>query len=441
MPEPNPGRAAAPVAYVEKEEIASLLADFPDMRSGVAYEWEGEGVVHLRVRPALHAYGRVSPCLFIHDSFHIDPFVPSPEVRWIVRFSGPPEEPVVRAWPCGGPGDPAEADVRFVPARDELFSRGKGLLEVGALAGRRVLVVGLGSFGSQIAIELAKSGVGSFSLFDFDRVELHNLMRHTCTVQDLGRLKTDAIRDAILGKNPYARVDLFPVDVNREPALLEEEVGKADLVICATDNNRSRFSLQGALLRRGRPCIFGRAVTRAEGGDVFRYRPGGPCYCCLIGNGWYDARAEEITDEASARRDGRIAAYVSPQDAAAAVQVGLSADIAPICNLMEKLALVELSRGTSSPLAALDAELVHDYYMWANRRERHYGNWAPFPAAGPRPTVLRWYGARIARDPGCAFCAEAPGSIALDTGDEFEARLGDQGDVSGIRLDLEGAEG
>ena len=39
MPEPNPGRAAAPVAYVEKEEIAALLAGFPDMCTGVAYEW------------------------------------------------------------------------------------------------------------------------------------------------------------------------------------------------------------------------------------------------------------------------------------------------------------------------------------------------------------------------------------------------------------------
>jgi molybdopterin/thiamine biosynthesis adenylyltransferase len=266
-------------------------------------------------------------------------------------------------------------------------------------------------------------------------------MRHTCTVQDLGRLKTDAVRDAILGKNPFAGVDLFPVDVNLEPELLEEEIEKADLVICATDNNQSRFTLQRALLRKGRPCIFGRAVTRAEGGDVFRYCPGGPCYCCLIGNDWYNAHAEEITDEASARRDGRIAAYVSPEDAAAVVQVGLSADIAPICNLMEKLALIELSRGTSSPLASLDAELVHDYYMWANRRERHYGNWAPFPAAGAKPTILRWYGARIARNPGCAFCAKDSSKIDLDTGGEIETRLADQGDVSGIVLDLEGAKG
>ena len=215
---------------------------------------------------------------------------------------------------------------------------------------------------------------------------------------------------------------------------LEDELGKKlftqhSFSIALTD--------EGALLRSRRTGLFGRAVTRAEGGDVFRYRPGGPCYCCLIGNGWYSAHAEEITDEASARRDGRIAAYVSPEDAAAVVQVGLSADIAPICNLMEKLALVELSRGSSSPLADLDAELPHDYYVWANRRERHYGNWAPFPAAGQRPTILRWYGARIERDPACVYCAATPDTAGLDTGDDLEARLGDMGDVSDIRLDDE----
>ena len=442
----DPARAPAapappgePVVYVNRQELADLLRQGRrDPVEGRAYEWEGEDVVHLHVRPARHAYGESSRCLFLPESApHVADACAG--VRWTVRYGGTPEDPaadVAGRAPGGGWGSVAAS---FLPARSELHSRSRGILEVDALAGRRVAIVGLGSFGSQIAVELAKAGVGAFALFDFDRVELHNLMRHTCSLQDLGRLKTDAIRDAVLGKNPYAQVDLFPVDVNREVALLEREVARADLVICATDNNRSRFTLQGALLRQRKPCLFGRAVTRAEGGDVFRYRPGGPCYCCLIGNGWYGAHAEEITDEASARRDGRIAAYVSPEDAAAVVQVGLSADIAPICNLMEKLALVELSRGSSSPLAELDAELVHDYYMWANRRERHYGNWAPFCAAGQRPTILRWYGARIERDPGCAYCAAAPESASLDTGDALEGRLGDLGDMSDFVLDEGGA--
>jgi hypothetical protein len=166
--------------------------------------------------------------------------------------------------------------------------------------------------------------------------------------------------------------------------------------------------------------IFGRAVTRAEGGDVFRYTPGGPCYCCLIGAGWYDTTAEEITNEDSARQNGQIAAYTSPEDAEAMVQVGLSSDIEPICNLMVKLTLMELSRGKESGISCLEDELVYDYYMWANRRERRHANWAPLPNAGNRPTILRWYGAKIKKVENCPLCSK---HIALDEGDEDEMFL------------------
>lgn len=315
----------------------------------------------------------------------------------------------------------------YIPSAENIFSRSKGILEVGALVDKRVLIVGLGSFGSQISIELAKAGVGSFALMDFDRVELHNLSRHTATVSDLGRLKTNVIEEAILGKNPYAKVEKFPVDINKDLELMYEEVEKADLVICATDNNTSRFNLSKALVEKGKVGIFGRAITRAEGGDVFRYRPGGPCYCCLIGEG--NLQQEEITNVESARRDGRIAAYVSPEDADAMVQVGLSSDIEPICNMMVKLALVELSKDAETGLASLQDEFAYDYYMWANRRERHYHNWKPFAAPGNLPTILKWYGVKVAKEDACPICSH---NIVLDEGDDLMF----EGDMSDIVIDL-----
>lgn len=310
-------------------------------------------------------------------------------------------------------GQWTKAETYVVPSENNLFSRSKGILEVDILRDKRILVIGLGSFGSQISIELAKAGVGHFALMDFDRVELHNLSRHTATVHDLGRLKTNVIEEAILGKNPYAKVDKFPVNINENLPLLYEEVENADLVICATDNNTSRFNISGALVEKGKVGIFGRAITRAEGGDVFRYRPGGPCYCCIVGAG--NLQEEEISDVASARRDGRIAAYVSAEDAEAMVQVGLSSDIEPICNMMVKLALVELSRGRESGISSLEAELTYDCYLWANRRDRHYSNWKPFPAAGPMPSILRWYGVKVNKDEHCAICSN---NIVLDDGED-----------------------
>ena len=318
--------------------------------------------------------------------------------------------------------------LNYIPSQENIFSRSKGILEVGALNDKRVLVIGLGSFGSQISIELAKAGVGNFALMDFDRVELHNLSRHTATVSDLGRLKTNVIEESILGKNPYAKVDKYPIDINKDLELMYREVEKADLVICATDNNTSRFNLSKALVEKGKVGIFGRAITRAEGGDVFRYRPGGPCYCCLIGEG--NLHQEEITNVESARRNGTIAAYVSPEDADAMVQVGLSSDIEPICNLMVKLALVELSRGVETGLSSLENELVYDYYMWANRRERHYHNWKPLPEPGNLPTILRWYGVKTEKEEHCPICSN---NIILDEGEED---LSIASSMSDITIDL-----
>jgi molybdopterin/thiamine biosynthesis adenylyltransferase len=387
------------------EELKAFCSS-SENRNGIGYEWEGESVIHLRLSPLHHSFGTERSVRFVHGN--------GPEESSDADFTVS-VDPNGKAsvWPRGAAA-PEEATV--IPARDNLYSRSKGLIEVGILESRRVIIVGLGSFGSQIAIELAKSGVGQFSLMDFDRVELHNLVRHTAFLNDLGRLKTDYIRDCILGKNPYAKVDCFPVNINEHLDILNREVEKADLVICATDNNQSRFNISEALVKHSTVGIFGRAITRAEGGDVFRYRPGGPCYVCMIGDQWYQAMADEITDEASARANGQIAAYTSVEDADAMVQVGLSSDIEPMCNMMVKLSLIELSRGTESGISSLDEELVFPAYLWVNRRERHYTGFAPFNRCANRPTIMRWYGLELPRNEHCALCGEKP---KLDLGDDF----------------------
>ena len=125
------------------------------------------------------------------------------------------------------------------------------------------------------------------------------------------------------------------------------------------------------------------------------------------------------------RRDSPVATKGELQciEADAMVQVGLASDIEPITNMMVKLALVELARGTNSGISALADELTFDYYMWANRRERRHRNWSPFPNGGNRPTILRWYGANIEKAVDCALCGAA--GIALDDGADIEAQLVD----------------
>lgn len=389
----------SPIYYVDGEALKTFVASGLMAHRGYAYEWEDEAVTHLHFQPLRHAFGHMRT----------------------VSFAKPGGTHFKDATLMVDVHDDSTATangvkVTIIPSRDNLYKRNKGLLEIGILAEKRALIIGLGSGGSPIAVELAKAGVGQFALADFDRVELHNLSRHICSINDLGRLKTDAVADSIWGKNPYAIVDKLPIDVNKNLDILETEIAKADIILCCTDNNQSRFNTADLLVKLHKVGLFGRAITRAEGGDVFIQRPGQPCYFCLLGSDWYDQATEEITNEASARRSGHIPAYVSAEDAEAFVQVGLGSDIEPINNMMVKLALMELSRGAPSGIASLEEEFKVNYYIWVNRRERHYANWGNFNNKDGLPTIMKWYGIDITKDEHCPICGP---KNELITNDQF----------------------
>lgn len=402
------------IIYINGEDLSDFLKSDAQQCTGVGFEWENEDVVHLYFKRPEHAFGRAFQVSYAREGACHEP---NAEMKVDIASDG--------SVSC------VDEEITVIPSRENLYSRSKGLLELDVLQNKRVFIIGLGSGGSAIAVELAKAGVGEFALADFDRVELHNLSRHICVMNDLGRLKTDALADAIHGKNPYAHVEKFPVNVNKNPELLREQIAKADVTLCCTDNNESRFFISRILEQERKVGIFGRAITRAEGGDVFIYRPGSACYCCLVGNDWYDQTADEISDLRSARRSGRIAAYVSEDDAEAMVQVGLGTDIEPINNMMSKLALVELSRGTASGISSLEDEFSPNYYMWANRRERHYANWGRFDNEEGLPTIMRWYGVEIDRNEECSLCGH---EVRLDHGDEYLSTLDAMSPGEGLRL-------
>lgn len=404
-----------PVYYIDGEELERFVNSDCKAVEGVGYEWENENVTHLHFTPVEHSFG----------------------TKHVISIAKKGAEHIsdatihVEVDPEGG-AYVGETEVTCIPSRENIYKRNKGLIELDILSDKRVLIIGLGSGGAPIALELAKAGVGQFAIADFDRVELHNLSRHTCTINDLGRLKTDAMSDAIKGKNPYAIVDKLPIDINKNLDILHEEIKKADIVMCCTDNNSSRYNTSELLVKYNKVGIFGRAITRAEGGDVFIYRPGSPCYFCLLGSDWFDQTAEEITNLESARRAGRIPAYVSAEDAEAFVQVGLGADIEPISNMMVKLALMELSRGTASGITSLESEFKANYYIWANRRERQYSNWGAFDNTDGMPTIMRWYGMNITKNEHCALCSKSE----LQTDDRFMDSLRNMGSDNFSDLDL-----
>jgi len=417
--------------YLSSEELHEFLLDTEYQVVGKSYEWEGEGVIHLHTHPLNHAFGKVGKCVFVKNNNNPITCGNIDDLDFVVEVSNDNNNISAKVHPVHD-GSYDKLKVKYIPCKDDLYSRSKGLLEIDVLKKKNVVIVGLGSFGSQIAIELTKSGVGKFSIFDFDRIELHNLARHICTTKDLGRMKVDAVSEAMIGKNPYVVVDKFPIDITNNEKLFSEVVKSSDLVICATDNNGSRFLISKLLVEHQKTGIFGRAITRAAGGDVFRQRPGGPCYLCLLGSGIVNPHDEEISTEEAGRRNGSIPAYASADDIDAMVQVGLSADIEPICNLMVKLALVELSKGYSSGISSLENDLLYDAYIWANRRDKNFSHWHPFYKSANKQTILKWYGVCVTKDENCTICSD---NYKLNVGTNLGNALLDN--MKGLNFDLD----
>jgi hypothetical protein len=65
----------------------------------------------------------------------------------------------------------------------------------------RLHIVGCGSVGSTLAENLARCGLKNFTLWDFDRVEQHNIVNQMFRRQDVGRLKVEALKDILVEIN------------------------------------------------------------------------------------------------------------------------------------------------------------------------------------------------------------------------------------------------
>jgi sulfur carrier protein ThiS adenylyltransferase len=80
----------------------------------------------------------------------------------------------------------------------------------------KVAIAGLGGLGSNIAVMLARIGVGHLLLVDFDIVEPSNLNRQSYYISHLGMPKTEALKKQIEEINPFITVDTRTVRVTEE---------------------------------------------------------------------------------------------------------------------------------------------------------------------------------------------------------------------------------
>jgi hypothetical protein len=213
---------------------------------------------------------------------------------------------------------------------NQYYRRTSGLLS-NAIHSKRVLTVGCGA-GSYMLLKLARSGPAEMGLVDFDTVEVANLSRTAYEVDDVGRLKVEALADHIRQANPFVAVRTLAADICHLSETEQEGLAAGvDLLIAGTDHFPAQALINQWSQRWLIPAVFVGVHQGARGGRVVWSLPGQtPCYRCVA---WQ--RYEEFAQGGLARTDLPGAH-------------GLLVDVQFIDTLALKVSLAILERGQES---------------------------------------------------------------------------------------------
>ena len=115
-----------------------------------------------------------------------------------------------------------------------------------AFSSATVAVCGLGGLGSNIAISLARAGIGKLILCDFDRVDITNLHRQQYKADQIGMYKTDALADNLREIAPYIEIEVHTERITEENAVML--LNDAGIICEAFDNAECKAMLTNTVL-------------------------------------------------------------------------------------------------------------------------------------------------------------------------------------------------
>ena len=221
--------------------------------------------------------------------------------------------------------------------QSELFARVVGVLSP-EIQEKTVLVVGLGSVGSYLTEQLARSGVGGFVLVDPEEVEPANLSRSVYELADVGKSKTEALARRLWNISPALRLQLHALnllDFNEQE--LDRLVGSVDVIIGATDDLAAQRAINRFAYANGKTAIFIGVYAGANGGEVILSLPERtPCYQCAT------STRHEMEQETI-----RVSSDVDYGTGRLVGEVALGADIQHITSAAVKIVLSLLTPSNS----------------------------------------------------------------------------------------------
>lgn len=141
--------------------------------------------------------------------------------------------------------------MRCIPTKEEMqraleARHGKELQA--KFTGSTVAICGLGGLGSNIAVSLARAGIGRLILIDFDKVDISNLHRQQYQADQIGLYKTEALTETLKRIAPYVEIVSHSVRMTEEN--FQELLQDADIICEAFDDAEAKAMLVNGVLEK-----------------------------------------------------------------------------------------------------------------------------------------------------------------------------------------------
>jgi molybdopterin/thiamine biosynthesis adenylyltransferase len=150
------------------------------------------------------------------------------------------------------------------------------LPELTGIERAKIVLIGVGSLGSKVAIELAKAGTGRLVLWDHDRYDVNNAVRHELPVSAAGSYKAAAMADACQRANPFCEAvpDCEPFGIAQVTAeKFLERLQEAHLVIETTGSREVTRIVERYCRLASIPLLTASLTRGSRGGDMLLLAP------------------------------------------------------------------------------------------------------------------------------------------------------------------------
>lgn len=123
----------------------------------------------------------------------------------------------------------------------------------------KILIIGCGGLGSNIAVMLVRSGVKNLTIVDFDKVDVSNLNRQNYFFYQTGQEKVSALKDILEKINPYVAVKALNMKIDE--LNIDDLILQHDIIVEAVDNELTKMLIFRKAHEHGKKVVLASGVA------------------------------------------------------------------------------------------------------------------------------------------------------------------------------------